>query len=146
MSGLLYEIIALNRDRILSRLQSRDATRSRRKQEKPPVITRLAETVSTASALEAVKAMSNIALMALKAETKVLKVTFQQLEAMPVNQAWSLDINKILFDLLTCAYTLALRDNLVTSVDAIPNCGKFGPATSSVLRTTLGKLGRYYSA
>ena len=90
--------------------------------------------------------MPNIDLMALKAETKVLKVTFQQLEAMPVNQARSLDINKILSDLLTCAYTLALRDDLVTSIDAIPNCGKFGPETSSVLRTALGKLGRYYSA
>lgn len=143
---LLNEIIGFNRNRILSRLRSTHAIRTIKNQDRPLVISRLAEAVSTASGHIGVQPMPNVDLEAIKFETKRLEDASRELEFMSTRQARSLDSNQVLSNLLTCAYKLSLRDDLETAIESIPRSGKFGPGTGHSLRQSIGKLGRYYSA
>ncbi|KAI9781448.1 MAG: hypothetical protein M1816_002369 [Peltula sp. TS41687] len=145
-SAIFKEIIELNRRRILSRLRSRHATWSRRARDKPPVVARLVKAVSVASSLAETGCTRQINLNKLKERTRRLEQTFQQLEAMPADRSESLRARNLLSELSTTAYELSLPDDLEVLGEAIPNSGLFSPGTGSVLRTALGKLGRYYSA
>ncbi|KAI9780375.1 MAG: hypothetical protein M1816_003103 [Peltula sp. TS41687] len=148
-SALFNEVIDLNHGRILSRLRSRHAKWSRRARDKPSVVTRLAKVVSVASSLKETECTLNnrkVDLKEVKERTRKLEKRFQQLEAMPADSVNSVDARKLLSELLTTAYELSLRDDLEVLGEAIPSSGLFSPGTGSVLRTALGKLGRYYSA
>ena len=90
--------------------------------------------------------MPNVDMEAIKLETKRLEDAFRELEAMSTGKARSMDSNQVLSQLLTHAYTLSSRNDLVVAIKSIPKSGEFGPETGNRLHEAIGKLGRYHSA
>ena len=139
-------MIALNRDRVFSRLRSRHAKRSRRNYDKPPIIVQLAEAVSAVSALNALRPIPMADIKRIHAEMEEFQRLFRQLEAMTEEDARSQKCHEILIGLSRCAHSLASQNDLRKLFSTIPNSGRFGPNVRSSLPLAVGKLGRYYSA
>lgn len=131
-------MIALNCDRILSRLRSRHAKRSIKNLGRPPITDQLAEAVSAVSALEKLRAVSRDELEAVHSQVEELQRLFRQLEAMTKKEARSQKGHKTLISLLRGAHSLTSQNDLKKLVSAIPNL-------KSKLPEAVGKIGRYYS-
>ncbi|KAL9099809.1 MAG: hypothetical protein Q9163_004744 [Psora crenata] len=144
--ALVEEMIALNRGRIYSRLRSRHAKRSRKNRDKPPIVHRLAEAVSSVSALNTLMPCSMAELERVRAQVEELQRLYMELEALTKEQARSRESHQILKGLLRVAHSLASQNNLAKLIDFIPNSGKGGQNVKSSLPIAVGKLGRYYSA
>ena len=146
-SGALFEeIIALNRDRILSRLRSKHAVRSFKTNNRTPIVVRLAEGIKIARVFTRSKANADSDVEDIEAKVKALQALYSQLEAMEEKQAGSDDCHDILRNLVKVAHSLSSQHDLSDLLNSIPNSGTFGPDAKTSLPEIVGKLGRYYSS
>ncbi len=140
--SMFEKIISLNKDRILSRLRSKHAKPSRKNKGRKAVMIRLAEAITAVCTTLPPPAIPNINLKHIQEETEKLNVMFSQIEAMSMDQARSPYSNSLLIDLLKGAHVFSLRGpEILTGYSE--KCGNMAAAS---LHTTIGKLGRYYSA
>lgn len=145
-NALLKDIIELNRTRIFSRLRSIHAEPNKRNANKPPVVERFARAVHTGFARKSNTPLSGARRTELIATVQEFQNAFRQIEAMSTTEARSGSGAQLLANLVKGAYILASIDDLETLLNGIQCDGDFGPMTGSILRQSIGKLGRYHSA
>lgn len=145
-SALIREIIALNRDRIFSRLRSTHALPSIRNRNKNPTIALLAEAVKALKGLASNRLKPSREIEDVETKMEELQALYGRLESMTERQVRSDECYGILEGLARVAYSLTSEINLSQLLSSIPNTGRLGPDGKSSLSTAVGKLGRYYSS
>jgi len=138
--NLLREIVKLDVFKILSRLRSRHAPKSRKTAGKAELIPLLSAALNDSSVRPS--SISKSILKDLRDRTKKLEILSQRLESLPVLDIETSATQDILMEIITQAYEFTLKPNLHaalrTSLTLNPSLVKFLP-------DAFGKLGRYFS-
>lgn len=143
---MFKDIIAVNRDRILSRLRSKHAARSFKTTNRTPIAVRLAEGIKIVRAFTRNMASASTEFEQIEAKVQEFQRLFNHLEALRGGRSNTLECDNILGSVVKISYSLASRHDLSKYLNSIPNSGTFGPEAKASLPEIIGKLGRYYAS
>ncbi|KAI9893774.1 MAG: hypothetical protein M1814_005991 [Vezdaea aestivalis] len=145
-NDVLDSIVSINLERILSRLRSRHAIRSRRNEGKPAIASRLEEAVNVAILLGRNDLISDAHVPKLRSQCQQLSKTFMAIESKNKYQISTKENRELISNFTRGALEIGDQHNLEALLNAIPPSENFSPGTGSTLRESLGKIGRYCSA
>jgi hypothetical protein len=140
--NLLREVVKFDIRRILSRLRSSHAKRSRKTLGKPALIPQLNAALNDSS-VKAKFGISPSTLGDVRDRAKELEVLSTRLESLPDLDVETYPTQEILMEIITKAHELSLTSNLGAALRTSP---VLDPNLKSFLPEAFGKLGRYYTA
>ncbi|TVY31847.1 hypothetical protein LSUB1_G008297 [Lachnellula subtilissima] len=140
-NNLLRQVVLIDLYRILSRLRSRHAKRSRKTVGKVPIITQLNHTVHDKS-ITARSHAAKTKLEAIRDGARDLEVLFIKLESIPDIVAEKSEVQDMIGEIVKKAYEYSTATDLGTALRTFSG----DPNLKGHLPVAIGKLGRYYSA
>ncbi|MCJ1433396.1 hypothetical protein MMC27_002756 [Xylographa pallens] len=138
---LLEHIVVMDYARILSRLRSRHATRSRKTQGKQPLITLLDREINN-PLLVLVNNATNTQLSDIRLRVRELVGIFERLELHPGEAAGLKSHYKIMMEIVKKADEVTHQFDLAAILRRSPTCN---PSLAIALPKSLGKVSRYHS-
>ncbi|KAG9227964.1 hypothetical protein BJ875DRAFT_530805 [Amylocarpus encephaloides] len=138
--ALFQKVVALDLDRILSRLRSRHA-RTRRTIGKQPLMVQLNEALHDKS-VRARPGFEKSSLKAMKAKAQALKILFVRLEHISDRTMERVNAEDIVRGIVKGAHEISKEAGLSIALEAFSG----DPSLKHHLPEAVGKLGRYYSA
>jgi hypothetical protein len=141
LEALLQQILVLDLHRILSRLRSRHAKKTRKTHGNPALITQLNQAIND----ESVEVRSGIARRrwtTLRDAARALQVLFVGLENILDPLSEEVDIQRVLGEIVKEAYKLTKENHLSTALQNFSG----SPSLKTHLPEAIGKLARYYAA
>lgn len=142
-TALLRHIVRLDFARILSRLRSKHAKKTRRTDGKPALISQLHSAITDVSVKPGPK-VSGSTLREIRLKAATLKTVGERLEAHPNPQPDSEDVLDLLTKVVEQACDLAVSCHRMKA--ALETSHTLDPTLKTHLPTAIGKLGRYSSA
>ncbi|PSS18458.1 hypothetical protein M430DRAFT_120981 [Amorphotheca resinae ATCC 22711] len=139
--SLFRHVIVLDLYRILSRLRSRHAKRTRKTAGKPALIMQLNRVVNDQS-LKAKSRLEKSNLKAVRDGAQALQVLFRRLENIPDLATEEIEIHSIIGDIVKAAHGYSVATDISTALKTFSG----DPGLKTHLLEAIGKLGRYYSA
>ncbi|KAH6668873.1 hypothetical protein B0J14DRAFT_152312 [Halenospora varia] len=140
LKPLLRQIVALDRQRILSRLRSRHS-KSRKAVGKQALITQLNQVIHDES-VQTRSGLSMSQLMAVRDGARALQVLFTRLETILDRDADDSEVLQVLGNIVKEAHELTRINDLSTALQNFSG----DPTLKRHLPEAIGKLARYYSA
>ncbi|MCJ1416147.1 hypothetical protein MMC32_002482 [Xylographa parallela] len=138
---LLEQIIVMDEARILSRLRSRHAKRSRKTQGKRPLITLLDREINDPSRVPIING-TTVQLSEIRSRVMELRGMFERLELHPAEAAGLKSHHKIMMEIVKKAHEVTHQFDLGAILRSSITCN---PSLAMALPKSLGKVGRYYS-
>jgi hypothetical protein len=141
LKALLQQVIALDQHRILSRLRSRHAERTRKTAGKQALIAQLNQVICDKS-IKARLGFAKSRLTTVREGAQALQVLFTRLESILDPRAKEVEVQKVLGEIVKEAYEFTRENDLSIALQNFSG----NPSLKNHLPEAIGKLARYYSA
>lgn len=133
--ALLREIVAMDFERILSRIRSRHSKRTRKTDGKTPLITQLSDTIRENSLKRKVNETG-------REKMQALQVLFARLEGISNLRGNRNEAEEVLAKIVKAAYEFTKATDLASALENL----KINPSLKEHLPKAMTKLGQYFSA